>query len=152
MVLDSRQTMESVRRRRKCSECKRRFTTYEQTANPSIRVVKRSGASEAFDSRKIDLVIQRITKNRSGINTDKSSRLSRMIEAAIVDEGTKTIPTWTIATRLLDLLKPLDSVAYNRLQANYLDEDGKLRLEKAPKENDNEDQLPLFEEPLPEKK
>lgn len=144
--------MESVRRRRKCSECKRRFTTYEQSANPSIRVVKRSGASEPFDSKKIDSVIKRITKNRNIINTEKSSRLSRTIEAAIVDEGARTIPSWSIATRLLDLLKPLDPVAYNRLHANYLDENGKLRLEKTKMGSDKEDQLPLFEEPLPDKK
>jgi len=77
-VLDSRTSSEGVRRRRSCNECKRRFTTYERLAAPSIRVTKRSGRTEPFDADKILQVLRRISRDRPAVQDADVVRLAEL--------------------------------------------------------------------------
>ncbi len=134
-VKDSRLSSEGIRRRRECGVCKRRFTTYEQLGAPPIKVQKRDGHFEAFDSKKIARVLGRVGKDRPGLGAADQLRLARRIEAELVDEAMKTIRSGEIALRVLRLLKEVDRVAYDRMAANYLDESGHLRTD-APKSDE----------------
>jgi transcriptional repressor NrdR len=127
-VVDSRTSPEGVRRRRLCNECKRRFTTYERVAPPGIKVVKRSGKTEPFDSEKLTRAIGRIARDRPGLGKAQIARMARAIEAQLLDDGVKTIRSTDMVARILDILRDVDRVAHQRLAANYLDEDGQLRI------------------------
>lgn len=143
-VLDSRTNADGVRRRRSCSNCKRRFTTYERVAAPSIKVIKRSGKSEPFDSAKIEAILQRVCRDRPKISSADTGRLARSVEAQLVDEHTKSIRSSELARRVLALVRDLDRLAYDRLAANYLDESGHLRTEGRSSDSDRAGQLGLF--------
>lgn len=142
-VLDSRTTAEGVRRRRNCAECKRRFTTYEKVAAPAIKVVKRSGKSEAFDSAKIIKILIRVSRDRASFGKAEATRLARTVEARLLDEGTKNIPTSELTDMILGLLRDIDRLSYDRLAANYMNESGVLRTAPAA-EQGSQGQLGLF--------
>jgi transcriptional repressor NrdR len=145
-VSDSRATADGqIRRRRICNLCKRRFTTYERTGSPSLKVVKRSGKSEPFASEKLLACLQRVCRRRPIANAPQLLALGRAIEAQLVDAGTKSVTSGQIAGRVLERLRELDLISYNRLAANYLDEDGRLRTEQAGEHEDPSSQLGLFE-------
>lgn len=142
-VVDSRAANRSVRRRRVCSSCKRRFTTYERVAPPNIKVTKRGGRNEPFDPDKIAAVLARVCRERANVSEDDIRRITAAIEAELIDERAKAIASAELALRLLTRLGELDKLAYDRLAANYLDETGQLRTE--PREaSDNAGQLGLF--------
>ena len=145
-VKDSRLSTEGIRRRRECGECKRRFTTYEQLGPPAIKVQKRDGGHQPFDSNKIMRVLKRVGRDRPGLGPADQQRLARRIEAELVDEAVKTIRSGEIALRLLRLLKEVDRVAYDRLAANYLDESGQLRTDAPKSDEPSAGQLGLFED------
>lgn len=142
-VLDSRTTAEGVRRRRNCAECKRRFTTYEKVAAPAIKVIKRSGKSEAFDSAKIIKILIRVSRDRQGFGSAEATRLARTVEARLIDEGTKSISSNDLADLILRLLRDIDRLSYDRLAANYMNESGVLRTAPTA-EDDSQGQLGLF--------
>lgn len=142
-VVDSRSVGEGVRRRRVCSQCRRRFTTYERVAPPSIKVVKRSGKSEPFDPTKIQRVLERVGRGRPGLDDDDIRRLTAAIEAELIDERVKSIPSAVLVERLLQRLRDIDRVAYSRLAADYVDASGQLRTSLPRGEDDK--QLGLFE-------
>jgi transcriptional repressor NrdR len=144
-VVDSRTSPEGVRRRRVCNECRRRFTTYEMSRPPGIKVQKRKGGTEGFAPDKIVRVLSRVCRDRPGLGPPDFQRLARAIEAQLVDEGVRTIRSSEILQRLLGLLGDLDRIARDRLAADYLDEAGHLRTEPAPPQ-ENEPQLGLFGE------
>jgi transcriptional repressor NrdR len=143
-VVDSRTSSDGVRRRRLCATCKRRFTTYEQIAPPSIKVVKRSGKAEPFDFEKLVRSLERICRDRP-MNRAAIARIARTIEAQLLDERVKSIRSGDLVVRVLELLGDIDRVAANRLAANYIDDDGKLRTEPRPLPFDTPPQLDLFE-------
>ena len=130
-VLDSRTNAEGVRRRRNCAECKRRFTTYERVAAPLIKVAKRSGKTEPFESDKIIKILRRVSRDRPGFGYPEATRLARTVEAQLVDERTKSISSGDLARLVLSLLRDLDRLSYDRLAANYMDESGILRTKRS---------------------
>ena len=142
-VLDSRTTSEGVRRRRHCDHCKRRFTTYERVAAPAIKVVKRSGKSEAFDPEKLIKILVRVSRDRPGFGKAEATRLARTVEAQLVDEGAKSIGSDQLATLILDLLRDLDRLSYDRLAANYMNESGVMQTSPVAK-RESSGQLGLF--------
>lgn len=144
-VVDSRTSPDGVRRRRVCNECRRRFTTYEMSRPPSIKVQKRKGGTEGFAPDKIVRVLARVCRDRPGLATADFQRLARAIEAQLVDEGVRTIRSSEILQRLLALLGDVDRIARDRLAADYLDQGGQLRTEPPPPQ-ENEPQLGLFGE------
>ena len=149
-VLDSRATSEGVRRRRLCNRCKRRFTTYERASAPGLKVIKRNERIEQFDADKLQHALRRVCRNRPAITEDDIRRIARDIEARLVDASAKSVRSSQIVVLALARLLEIDRVAYNRLAANYIDEDGQLRLEPRPAgASEEEAQLGLFpEEPL----
>lgn len=142
-VLDSRTNPEGVRRRRSCGDCKRRFTTYEKVAAPAIKVIKRSGKSEPFDPQKIISILVRVSRDRPGFGLPEATRLARTVEARLLDEGVKSINSSDLATLVLELLRDLDRLSYDRLAANYMNESGILRTRPASEPSD-QGQLGLF--------
>lgn len=144
-VLDSRGSPEGIRRRRACNDCKRRFTTYERLASPSIKVLKRSGKTEPFDSSKIIRVLERVGRDRPGFSHGDAIRLARALEAQLLDEGVKSISSGEIVGKILDLLREVDKLSHDRLAANYVDESGQLRIDGRADESRDGGQLGLFE-------
>ncbi len=143
-VVDSRSIERGVRRRRVCGTCKRRFTTYERVAPPSIKVIKRNGKTEPFDPEKIERLLTRVCRDRVTIKAADIRRITASIEADLIDARVKTIESGALVERLLNRLSELDKLAYDRLAANYVDEQGQLRTSSRSASGDH--QLGLFAE------
>ncbi len=106
-VIDSRPTDDSsIRRRRQCDECGKRFTTYEKVETLPLIVVKKDNNREPYDREKIVAGIVR-------------SCHKRPISMTQINMGEKEIPTTTIGSIVMDKLKDLDEVAYVRFASVY---------------------------------
>jgi transcriptional repressor NrdR len=145
-VTETRVTADGMRRRRVCTACKRRFTTYEKVGAPALKVQKRDGSLEPFDGDKLFLSLQRVAAHR-GVRDEDLRRVARDIEATLVDSGRKSIAWNDIVTLALDRLRNIDPVAAHRFAANYVDETGVLRFDdKAPASDPRQLGLPLSDE------
>ncbi len=125
-VLDSRGGRDTVRRRRECLACARRFTTYERLAPSEIRVVKRDGATEPFSREKLTQLVERLARERP-VARKACADLVRGLEAELVDAGLATVTSSQLADRLLARLGELDPLMARRFASNYLGEDGTVR-------------------------
>jgi transcriptional repressor NrdR len=134
---------DGMRRRRLCTGCKRRFTTYEKAGAASIKVQKRDGTVQPFDSEKLLLSLQRVGRRRPTVRTEDAKRIARDIEANLVDSGRKTVHWSDIVKAALERLQAIDSVAAARLRANYVDEFGEVRY------GDQEAETPMPQLALP---
>jgi transcriptional repressor NrdR len=130
-VTETRVTVDGgMRRRRVCTACKRRFTTYERLGPPGLKVAKRDGTIEPFELDKLLRALRRVCAHRPGITDAALQRVARDIEAKLVDSGRKSV-TWSdLATHVLDRLANLDPVAAQRFAANYTDESGAVRFDR----------------------
>jgi transcriptional repressor NrdR len=146
-VTETRVTADGLRRRRVCTACKRRFTTYEKVGAPQLKVMKRDGELEPFDSDKLFRSLQRVAAHRTNVRDEDLRRIARDIEATLVDSGRKSI-TWNdIVAASLDRLRNIDPVSAQRLAANYTDESGAVRLDDdAPSDSSPQLGLPLTDE------
>ena len=116
-VLDSREQDEgqSIRRRRSCQECGRRFTTLEQA---SLSVVKRSGVSEPFSRAKVISGVRRACQGRP-VDDDALARLAEQVENAVRANGSAEVPSDEVGRAILGPLRLLDEVAYLRFASVY---------------------------------
>jgi transcriptional repressor NrdR len=116
-VLDSRVTDEggSIRRRRTCSSCEKRFTTIEQM---QLTVVKRSGTSEPFNRDKAIAGVAKACKGRP-VDPDDLARLGQQVEDALRDSGRAEVDAVDVGLAILEPLKRLDEVAYLRFASVY---------------------------------
>ena len=128
-MTETRVTADGLRRRRVCTVCKRRFTTYEKLGAPGLKVTKRDGSLEPFDGDKLFHALQRVAAHR-GASDEDLRRIARDIEATILDSGRKSIAWNDIVTLALDRLGNVDAVAAYRLAANYTDESGAVRFDR----------------------
>lgn len=145
-MTETRVTADGMRRRRVCTACKRRFTTYEKLGPPLLKVSKRDGALEPFDHNKLLTSLQRVAAHRSVPDADLD-RVARDIEATLVDSGRKSVLWSDIVTLVLDRLRNIDSTAAHRFAANYTDETGVLRFDSAaPASDPRQLGLPLTDE------
>ena len=128
-VTETRVTADGLRRRRVCTVCKRRFTTYEKLGAPTLKVAKRDGTIEPFDADKLLGALRRVAAHRSNVREDDLRRLARDIEATLVDSGRKSVAWSDIVTLALARLANVDAIAAARLAANYTDESGAIRFE-----------------------
>jgi len=121
-VLDSRASDDglSIRRRRECLGCKRRFTTYERPAESPLKIIKKGGGREPFDREKIRRGIQRACWKRP-ISDEQIETLVTHIEAELYDNFETEIETRYIGEVVLTNLKTLDQVAYVRFASVYRD-------------------------------
>lgn len=118
-VIDSRPTDDSsIRRRRQCDECGKRFTTYEKVETLPLIVVKKDNNREPYDMEKIVAGIVRSCHKRP-ISMTQINDMVDDIEGQIFNMGEKEIPTTTIGSIVMDKLKDLDEVAYVRFASVY---------------------------------
>ena len=118
-VIDSRPTDDSsIRRRRQCDECGKRFTTYEKVETLPLIVVKKDNNREPYDREKIVAGIVRSCHKRP-ISMKQINDMVDDIEGQIFNMEEKEIPTTTIGSIVMDKLKDLDEVAYVRFAAIY---------------------------------
>ena len=118
-VIDSRPTDDSsIRRRRQCDECGKRFTTYEKVETLPLIVVKKDNNREPYDREKIVAGIVRSCHKRP-ISMTQINDMVDDIEGQIFNMGEKEIPTTTIGSIVMDKLKDLDEVEYVRFASVY---------------------------------
>ena len=117
-VIDSRQSADSVRRRRVCERCKKRFTTYEQVEAVHITVVKRDGSRESFDRAKILKGMLRACEKRP-IPRERIERAVSEIESELRQLSKNELPSKKIGQLVMDQLKGIDDVAYVRFASVY---------------------------------
>lgn len=121
-VIDSRPADEnsSIRRRRQCGKCGKRFTTYEKLETIPLVVIKKDLAREPYDRSKIERGIFRSCTKRP-IPVDKINELIDQVEAAVFNMGEREIPSSEIGELVMNKLQKLDSVAYVRFASIYRD-------------------------------
>ena len=119
-VIDSRPSDDdtSIRRRRQCEICKRRFTTYENVEMLPLVVIKKDLTREPYDRAKLKEGIFRSCIKRP-ISMEEQSELLDGIEAAIFEREEKEISTTEIGEMVLNRLEHLDAVAYIRFASVY---------------------------------
>ncbi|GAA1624002.1 transcriptional regulator NrdR [Georgenia ruanii] len=116
-VIDSRTAEDgaSIRRRRQCPSCGRRFTTLETS---SLTVVKRSGASEPFSRDKVVAGVRKACQGRP-VSDDDLALLAQQVEEAVRASGAAQIDAHEIGLAILGPLRQLDEVAYLRFASVY---------------------------------
>jgi transcriptional repressor NrdR len=119
-VIDSRPADDncSIRRRRQCDECQRRFTTYEKVETIPLVVIKKDNNREPYDRSKIEAGIFRSCHKRP-ISVDQITALVDEVETLIFNREDKEIPSHIIGEIVMDKLKELDPVAYVRFASVY---------------------------------
>ena len=119
-VIDSRPADDnnSIRRRRICDECDKRFTTYEKVETIPLVVVKKDDNREPFDRSKIEAGVLRACHKRP-ISINKINQLIDEIEPEIYSREEKEIPSEVIGEMVMEKLKELDMVAYVRFSSVY---------------------------------
>ncbi|WMJ88461.1 transcriptional regulator NrdR [Anaerocolumna sp. MB42-C2] len=119
-VIDSRPADDnsSIRRRRQCDECSKRFTTYEKVEAIPLVVIKKDNNREPYDRAKIEAGVFRSCHKRP-ISVDQINALVDEVENAIFNLEEKEVPSSIIGEILMDKLKDLDPVAYVRFASVY---------------------------------
>lgn len=119
-VIDSRPAEEnnSIRRRRVCDECDKRFTTYEKIETIPLIVVKKDNNREAYDRSKIEAGVLRACHKRP-ISADQIKKLVDEVETEIFSMEEKEIPSRVIGELVMNKLKDLEAVAYVRFASVY---------------------------------
>lgn len=119
-VVDSRQSEDglSIRRRRECERCGRRFTTYERIDLVPLMVIKKDQAREPFDVEKLRLGIAKACEKRP-VPLEKIDELARGIERKLNNQPESEITSQQIGELVMDGLKELDEVAYVRFASVY---------------------------------
>ena len=119
-VIDSRPVPDnnSIRRRRQCDECGKRFTTYEKIETSPLTVIKKDQSREQYDRAKIQDGIMRACYKRP-ISVKTIENLMDEIETEIFNREEKEVPSTLIGEIVMDKLKELDAVAYVRFASVY---------------------------------
>ena len=119
-VIDSRPAEEgsSIRRRRECLSCMRRFTTYETVESLPMVVIKKDGSRQSFDKRKVLNGMIRACEKRP-VPLAELEKATDEIEQAIQNSLDREISTEKIGELVMERLKPLDEVAYVRFASVY---------------------------------
>lgn len=119
-VIDSRPTEDnsSIRRRRQCDKCGKRFTTYEKIENHPFVVIKKDNNREPYDRSKIEAGILRSCHKRP-VSMNQITALVNEVENAIFNMEANEIPSSRIGEILMERLRELDQVAYVRFASVY---------------------------------
>jgi transcriptional repressor NrdR len=139
-VVDSRPTDEGtvIRRRRECSQCTKRFTTYEKIENLPMMVIKKDGRREAFNSSKIMSGLLRACEKRP-VSVRVLETMVQDIEKQVYNSLEQEVTSQYIGEMVMEKLRNVDEVAYVRFASVYrqfkdintfLDELNKLLKEK----------------------
>ena len=119
-VIDSRAAEEgvSIRRRRECLHCQRRFTTYEVVEKVPVMVVKKDGRREMFDKAKLQAGLMRACEKRP-VSLQEIEELANQVERDIYNTMEREISSREIGERVMVLLQDVDPVAYVRFASVY---------------------------------
>ena len=119
-VIDSRQSKEGemIRRRRECTHCQRRFTTYERIEETLPLVIKKDGRREAFDRAKILAGLHKACEKRP-IGVEILEKLVDRVEQRLEEGGEREVPSREIGEQIMEELQKLDEVAYVRFASVY---------------------------------
>ncbi|MGH8012638.1 MAG: transcriptional regulator NrdR [Candidatus Binataceae bacterium] len=119
-VVDSRMSSDgaTIRRRRMCAVCKRRFTTYERVEEIAPMVVKKDNRREPFDRAKIVGGLKRACEKRP-VSMETIERITDSIETAVAERGGKEVPSSFIGGAVMNELHAVDQVAYVRFASVY---------------------------------
>jgi transcriptional repressor NrdR len=121
-VVDSRETKEgdTIRRRRECLACERRFTTYERIDEVPYMVIKKDGRREKFERQKVLGGLLKACEKRP-ISMAKLSELVNKVESKVSDSPDREISTTEIGEYLMESLREMDKIAYVRFASVYRD-------------------------------
>jgi len=121
-VVDSRETKEgdTIRRRRECLGCERRFTTYERIDEVPYMVIKKDGRREKFDRQKVLGGLLKACEKRP-VSMTKLSEMVNQVESKVSDSPDREISTTDIGEYLMEGLRELDKIAYVRFASVYRD-------------------------------
>ena len=121
-VLESRvvEGGDTIRRRRRCPKCKKRFTTFEKVRQTALWVIKKDGRRELFDREKLKGGILRAIEKRQ-VPLEKVDKIVDDIERQMLRKTTEEVPTKSIGNAVLGKLKKLDKVAWLRFASVYLE-------------------------------
>ena len=118
-VIDSRNSQDySIRRRRECLECTRRFTTYERIEESPIKVIKKDCTRVPFDRNRIRSGIEKACYKRP-VSNEQIDELVANVEASIYEEGLRELPSRQIGELVFNALRELDKVAFVRFASVY---------------------------------
>jgi len=117
-VIDSRPAEDTIRRRRECLSCGKRFTTYEFIEKLPLVVIKKDGSRQTFDKMKILNGILRACEKRP-VTMDEIQRMTDEIEQEIQNSLDREVPTSRIGELVMEKLKATDEVAYVRFASVY---------------------------------
>src|SRR5579875_1918302 len=121
-VIDSRESKEadSIRRRRECERCTKRFTTYERLDEIPYMVVKKDGRREKFDRQKALQGLLLSCQKRT-VSATQMQAIVDAVEAFVIDSPERERPTAEIGELIMNRLREIDSVAYIRCASVYRD-------------------------------
>lgn len=119
-VIDSRPAEEnnSIRRRRVCDECEKRFTTYEKVETIPLIIIKKDNNRATYDRRKIETGVLRACHKRP-ISAAQISQLVDEVETEIFSMEAREIPSRVIGELVMEKLRNLETVAYVRFASVY---------------------------------
>ncbi|MGC4020304.1 MAG: transcriptional regulator NrdR [Muricomes sp.] len=119
-VIDSRpaEDKNSIRRRRSCDECQKRFTTYEKVETIPLIVIKKDNNREQYDRSKIETGVLRACYKRP-VSAEEIQKTIDALELEIFNREEKEIPSSLIGELAMDKLRELDPVAYVRFASVY---------------------------------
>jgi transcriptional repressor NrdR len=121
-VVDSREAKigDTIRRRRECGKCGRRFTTYERIDEIPYMVIKKDGTREQFDRQKVLTGVLKACEKRP-VPMSKMEEIVNEAEAFLAESPDRERPTSELGALVMGRLKGLDKVAYVRFASVYLD-------------------------------
>jgi transcriptional repressor NrdR len=121
-VIDSRESKEgeSIRRRRECLACERRFTTYERCDEVPYMVIKKDGRREKFDRQKVLNGLIRACEKRP-VSMGRLAELVDEVESILSDNPEREMQTTLIGEKLMERLRQIDKIAYVRFASVYRD-------------------------------
>jgi len=116
-VINSRELADSVRRRRTCLSCRRRFTTFERLET-TLLVVKRDGRREQFDRRKLFEGVRRACHKRP-VSVEQIEDLVSRVENDLRGQGLREVSTQQVGEMVMSRLRSIDDIAYVRFASVY---------------------------------
>ncbi|WP_298236276.1 transcriptional regulator NrdR [uncultured Azohydromonas sp.] len=117
-VVETRETDEAVRRRRRCQKCERRFTTYERAEITLPTVVKKDGARVEFDRAKLRASMALALRKRP-VSTEQVEAALERIQERLLQDAQREVSTARLGELVMHELQALDKVAYVRFASVY---------------------------------
>lgn len=121
-VLESRLTEDggAMRRRRECTKCEKRFTTYERAEGVDIKVIKKNGSQEDFDREKLKKGLMKATWKRP-VGMEQIEEMIDDIEMVLRNKKSTEVRSWEVGNLVINRLKKIDPLAYLLFASVYRD-------------------------------